>query len=161
MRHYLYRTYYGMLDRTTNPNHPKYHRYGGRGIVMCEEWLSNRQSFYDYCDETLGHRPDNHTLDRIDNDKGYEPGNVRWATYKQQNDNRDDIVYASRVGKTQNKKLGKTGYKWVIAYRGGYRGNFTYNGKTVSTVKCDTPEDAYELVLQKREAMGLPLDNWA
>lgn len=76
-----------MTQRCTNPSNPAYERYGGRGIKVCVEWqdfaayLAHIQSL-PHCDEP------GYSLDRIDNDKGYEPGNVRWATAKTQAENR-------------------------------------------------------------------------
>jgi len=70
--------------RCMNPKHPKYYRYGGRGITFCNEW-NDFSSFIDH----IGKKPSaDLTLDRIDNDKGYEPGNVRWATRKEQQNNK-------------------------------------------------------------------------
>lgn len=71
--------------RCTNPSHKQWGAYGGRGIEMCALWLDNFQAFFDH----VGPRPsDEHSIDRIDNYMGYEPGNVRWATASQQNRNR-------------------------------------------------------------------------
>ena len=79
-----YQAWHSMKDRCLRPTHKQYHRYGGRGITVCDEWQSSFQSFYDH----VGSRPGRgYSLDRIDNDKGYEPGNVRWATTRQQNRN--------------------------------------------------------------------------
>jgi len=74
-------------DRTTNPNDPAWRHYGGRGITMADEWLHDFAAFFAH----IGPKPDpSLTLDRIDNDRGYEPGNVRWATRVQQRANRRD-----------------------------------------------------------------------
>jgi hypothetical protein len=62
-----------------------YDRYGGRGIKMYEPWINDFCAFYDY----VGPSPsDSHSIDRIDNALGYEPGNIRWATAKEQSRNR-------------------------------------------------------------------------
>lgn len=82
--HALYSTWKGMKERCSNPNHIRYAEYGGRGITVCERWRDNFWSFV----ADVGERPDGHTLDRVDNDRGYEPGNVRWATRSEQNANK-------------------------------------------------------------------------
>ena len=68
-----------MLNRCDNPDNPNYPLYGGRGITVCDEWKDFNKFL-----EGVGERPANHTLDRIDVNKGYEPGNVRWATLSEQ-----------------------------------------------------------------------------
>jgi|SRR5579859_252663 len=86
-RHPLHMTWRKMLDRCENPQHLAYHRYGGRGIAVCERWHDVRL-FIEDIGRLLGPRPDGMSLDRIDNDGDYEPGNVRWATAKEQAANR-------------------------------------------------------------------------
>ncbi len=71
-----------MLTRCRNRNCPSYPNYGGRGITVCERWSS-----FSNFREDMGDRPNGKTLDRIDNDGNYEPGNVRWATRAEQSRN--------------------------------------------------------------------------
>lgn len=88
-RHGLWKTKeYGiwnaMRQRCTNPNSQKWKHYGGRGIKVCDEWLKSFIPFYEH----IGPKPGpEYSLDRINNDGNYEPGNVRWATIYQQNNN--------------------------------------------------------------------------
>lgn len=76
----------GMIRRCTNPNDAGYHNYGGRGIRVCEEWLGFPEGFQNFV-HYVGRPPFARAeLDRIDNDGNYEPGNVRWVS-KRDNDN--------------------------------------------------------------------------
>lgn len=86
--HPLYWVWMGMKERCRNPRNDRYAYYGGRGIVVCERWASFEHFLSD-----MGERPGaGYSLDRIDNDGNYEPGNVRWATGKQQAANRQAVL---------------------------------------------------------------------
>jgi len=79
-----YWSWSGMIQRCTNPRNPAFHNYGGRGIKVCKRWLKFENFFAD-----LGLKPSpKHTLDRINNSRGYSPDNCQWATWKEQNNNR-------------------------------------------------------------------------
>lgn len=79
-----YRVWHGIKTRTSNPNRKDSKNYLGRGIGMCAEWRGSFPAFLEH----VGRRPSaQHSLGRIDNDGGYEPGNVRWETLIQQANN--------------------------------------------------------------------------
>jgi hypothetical protein len=85
--HQLYGTWHQMLQRCENPQHDNYRYYGANGRSVCERWHDVRL-FIEDIERDLGPRPDDMTLDRINNDGNYEPGNVRWATAAEQVANR-------------------------------------------------------------------------
>ncbi len=71
-------------DRCTNPRSHAWHNYGGRGITMCDRWRCLFESFF----VDMGECPAGFELDRIDNERGYEPGNCRWTTRSENAKNR-------------------------------------------------------------------------
>lgn len=92
----VYRAWVGIKQRCTKPSCSAWHRYGGRGITMHKPWINSFDKFYSY----IGDPPtDLHTIDRINNDRGYVPGNVRWATRKEQSNNIGSNVWVKHRGK--------------------------------------------------------------
>jgi hypothetical protein len=103
-----YQIWSGMKERCLNPKSQSYANYGERGITVCQEWLHDFQAFYDH----IGPRPSpKHTLDRIDNNEGYRPGNVRWATWIEQASNRRNNVFVEIDGErmTCSEAVRRTG----------------------------------------------------
>lgn len=94
-----YRAWLGIKTRCYNSKDPNYKQWGGRGIKMYEKWLNDFESFLSY----VGNAPSKfHSLDRYPNNNGdYEPGNVRWATMKQQNVNKRSNRYITYKGETK------------------------------------------------------------
>jgi len=90
-----YRNWQGMKARCLNPNDKDYPRYGGRGITVCDQWIASFAAFL----ADMGPRPSpKHSIDRLDNGGNYEPVNCRWATYRQQNNNRRSSLYLVHHG---------------------------------------------------------------
>lgn len=88
---YLYSTWANMIQRCTSPKIPKYVNYGGRGISVCEEWRCDFKAFHDYVSSLPNCKEKGYSLDRIDNEGNYEPGNVKWSTRLEQNNNSRNI----------------------------------------------------------------------
>lgn len=106
-----YRLWQGIIQRCTNPNSQHYARYGGRGIKVCRTWAKSFESFL----ADVGFAPSNlHTLDRKDNNKGYYPTNVRWATRAEQANNRSTNLFATVEGFTGT--LSEISTKFAVRY---------------------------------------------
>jgi hypothetical protein len=92
-----HRTWRHMIERCNSPADRSYARYGGRGVRVCERWLQSFENFF----ADMGSRPSpEHSIDRIDNAKGYEPSNCRWATRVQQSRNRSIVKPVTIAGVT-------------------------------------------------------------
>lgn len=110
-KHPLYQVYSNMLNRCYNPKNKSYSRYGGRGILVCEEWLNSYENFYnDNIDKYIC----NYQIDRKDNNESYEPNNVRWVS-KEENMRNSSATKLSwnevnliRNSKLSSKELAKT-----------------------------------------------------
>lgn len=95
-----YRIWSLIVQRCTNPSNPAYPAYGGRGIKICRRWLKYENFLAD-----VGRRPSpKHSLDRKDNDKGYNPTNCKWSFWVDQMNNHRRTVRITLNGRTQTLK---------------------------------------------------------
>lgn len=85
-----------MKTRCSNPKRPEYLNYGGRGIRVCQRWRDSFEAFL----ADMGPCPDGYSIDRIDNDGNYEPGNCRWTDRRSQNRNRRSVTPLTAHGRT-------------------------------------------------------------
>lgn len=111
-----------MWGRCTIKSNTSYPNYGGRGIKVCERW----ESFENFHTD-MGDRPPGMTLDRMRGDEDYSPGNCKWSTSKEQNNNRRNNVFVTMNGKTQtySQWADETGIKAnVLRERFLKQGNF-------------------------------------
>lgn len=118
----LHNIWLTMRQRCSKPNCSTYHKYGAKGIRVCEEWENSFEAFRDWSFKN-GYE-DSLTIDRIDSNGDYSPDNCRWVTQKTQQNNRSNNVYLTYRGETRSliewEKI--TGLKWRILYDRYYRG---------------------------------------
>lgn len=112
----LYGLWYNMIGRCENPNHPKYYRYGKRGIKVCEEW-HDFDKFVEWSN-SIGGRPNNYSIERINNDGNYEPSNCKWASSTEQAENKSNTIYLKYNGETKSlpEWCRITGLSWDLVY---------------------------------------------
>ena len=101
--HTLYSVWNAMTQRCSNPNTINYHNYGGRGIKVCEEWKNNFKLFYDWCIANGWKK--GLQIDRIDNNKDYEPNNCQWITPSENNS----------VGKKRKQTRNTSGFEGALS----------------------------------------------
>lgn len=136
----FYQTWYGMLQRCTNTMRQDYKNYGGRGIIVCEEWLDIKK-FIAWAESTHPNI-EGYTLDRIDNDKGYSPENCRWADKTMQSVNQ-------RISKRNTSKILGVSWKsrnkrWVAQIR--HTGKKVWLGQFISIEDAIEARNSYILV---------------
>lgn len=143
--HYLYRCWKNIKERCFTPHNRGYKSYGGRGITLYRPWIDDPKAFITHVVDTLGNRPKGMSLDRIDNDGNYEPGNLRWGTRKVQR------------GNQRERPVGESGLRWVYPRKGKFAGWFVHEGETYRCGSFSNPEEAFQAVIARREEMGLPM----
>ena len=128
----IYRIYDAMHQRCYNEKNGAYKHYGGRGIVICDEWKNNFESFFQW--SLKNGYSDDLSIDRIDNDGNYEPSNCRWADMTLQGLNR---------GIQDNNTSGHKGVS-LIKKTGKYRAYIKIKGKQIHLGHYDYLQDAIE-----------------
>lgn len=113
--HQLYHIMDSMISRCYRLKNEAYHNYGGRGIVICNEWLTNFQSFYDWAINN-GWKPEL-TIDRKDNDKNYTPDNCRFVSYKIQARNRRNNKIFTAFNETKTMAEWSEDNRCKVSYR--------------------------------------------
>lgn len=98
----LYSIYHHIINRCYNKNTRNYQNWGGRGIKICDAWLNDFMNFYSWAINNGYH--EGLSIDRINVDGNYEPDNCRWATSKEQGNNRRTSIFLTYNGKTQTLK---------------------------------------------------------
>lgn len=111
---HMYRTWRCMKDRTQNANIPNYERYGKRGIQVFPPWIHDFQLFLDYVSALPNYGKQGYTLDRINNDGNYEPGNLRWTTRHIQATNKKERQKNNTSGHTG---IVKADNSWVAVIK--------------------------------------------
>jgi len=124
----LYRIWADIKQRTSNPNLHNWSHYGGRGITMYPEWFVSYTAFKR---DVIGGYRDGLTIDRIDNDGNYEPGNVQWATKIQQSANQRHL-----------RSTNTSGYRGVRSHKKRWQARIKVDGRDITIGTYDTKEEA-------------------
>ena len=135
----LHKEWRGIKYRCLNPNSTRYRYYGGRGIMICDEWKESFVSFMEWSNKN-GY-DDSLTIDRIDNNGNYEPNNCRWTTQLQQGHNRNLF---------SNNKSGYSGVCWAKD-RNKWRVTIINNGERINIGSFVNKDDAIKARKQAEE----------
>lgn len=143
----LYKVWSGMKERCYNPNSPNYRNYGERGIIMCDEWRYDFMAFYKWAmdagyDETAPRGQ--YTIERNDNNGNYCPDNCRWATIKEQGNNKSSNITVESNGKKMTLR------QWADSSHSNYPTMLKEHQRRVAGVK---PREEYLSEADKKRAM--------
>lgn len=151
----LYSTWSDQKDRCYNLNSIVWKSYGGRGITVYDGWINDFGSWLDYVENLPHYKDKDRSIDRIDNDKGYEPGNLKWATKSDQSNNRRSNVrltynsethtiseWASKIGMSAKSITSRLRYGWSVektlstpnrtGSRGIFKNKYKYKTSTMT-----------------------------
>jgi hypothetical protein len=128
--HPLHKLWMGIMSRCYNPNVNTYKYYGARGIKMHDEWKENPQLFFDYIEALPNYGREGYTLDREKNNKGYEPGNLRWA---------DGHTQITNSRKMSNNTSGYTG---ITKHGNNWNARLNIYGRTIRLGTYKSKKDA-------------------
>lgn len=148
-----------MKDRCYNPNDKNYDDYGGRGIKICDEWLKDVKTFYDW--SLISGYMDNLTIERIDVDGNYEPSNCKWIKKEEQADNKRCNIRITYNGKTQNLKQWskELGINYIALYQRivvrGWSPNRAFSAKDDCSCKMITFAGKTQTMKQWSEEIGV------
>lgn len=119
-----------IISRCYDENNSRYKDYGGRGIIVHDEWRKDFKAFNDYIVKLPNNGECEMTLDRIDNDGNYEPGNIKWSTAHEQ------------IANQKLRRNNKSGHKGIRKRGNVYNARITINGKEINIGHFKTLEDA-------------------
>lgn len=127
----IYKTWAKIKSRCLNPADKRYKDYGGRGITICDEWKNDFRAFFDFVSKLEHYGDENYTLDRIDVNGDYEPGNVRWADWKTQARNKRNNIIVEYQGELTtlteaSEKSGINHGTLCYRYHRGDRGDYLF-----------------------------------
>ena len=128
----IYRRWVNIKYRCYSESCIQYKNYGGRGIKVCDEWMYDFMSFYEHVKDLPNYMEDGYSIDRINNDGNYEPGNIRWADWHTQAANK-------RIGK--NNTSGYIGVCYCKYYK-KWMADITINRKTKRIGRFNTAIEA-------------------
>ena len=151
----LYFVWNSIRNRCENSESRDYPKYGEKGVRLYEEWREDPSAFFSYVEEHLGERPSpSHSLDRFPDKEGnYEPGNIRWATPREQNLNRRPFKHYIKP----EVPTGRSGIRWVRERGKSFVGFFRSKGKFYQVGSFPTAEEAFAAVVERRLELGLPI----